>query len=214
MRVGPLVVNDYTAEPDPMRLSDVKSREEMVYSFDRLRFPHKPNRINQMNGITTITDQEGNVSVSMNCPYPLRPTQESPVRGDSSLPVPFTDAPTTRIFYAAYLRRMGFESEFIAKALAFQPRPATEIVNGIYNADSYERIMSELRSIPALHSYFSSTRENLERVWTPPVGVTASPEDVYKAIMTTAQLQPDGNITFDINPPQQPQTSLVPGLPQ
>jgi len=200
--------NKVLVQYEPESLITYSGKEEAISRFDRLQFPRKPNQYNQMNGITAMTDQEGNVCVSMNCPYPFSPTQESAIRADSSLSVPSNDTMQTRIFFAAYLKQMGFNPEFIAKAMALQPRPITGIEGDGYTTDSPDEIMTQLYNIPALRSYFTDRSEddpeNSVSAWTPPPGITATPEEVYKTIVTTACFQPDGTIAFDVNQSKEP----------
>lgn len=200
-QVGPFIAYDYKSEPDPMRVRDVEERVRMVQNFERLRFPTKQNRFNQMNGITIMTDVEGNVSVSLNCPYPLRLGEESSVRGDSTLPVTYPeDSFTTRVYYAAYLRVMGCDDKLIYGALAVKPRPASAEIDGTYVLDEAREILTALNRVPSLGSYFVYDSDTHELRWTPPKGITATPKDVYRTILTTAHFQDNGNVRFEIIP--------------
>ena len=203
--------NRVLVQYEPDYLLTYSGKEEAISRFDRLQFPQRPNQYNQTDGITAMTDQEGNVCMSLNCPYPFSPTPESAIRADTSLSIPTIDTMQTRIFFAAYLRKMGFDSEFISKAIALQPRTVTGTEGNGYTTDSHNEIMTQLYDIPALRSYFSDqSTDNPEDFddsvgsWNPPPGITATPEEVYKTMMTTACFQPDGTIAFDIHQSNEP----------
>ncbi len=193
-----------TYDPEDMSVEEVQERVREVQTFERLRFPTKPSRFNQMNGIATMTDAEGNVSISINCPYPFILGTESPVKYDSALPVAYPeDSFTTRVYYAAYLRAMGCDSDFIYKALAIKPRSRSAIADGTYIPDEAEEALTALGQVPSLSKYLDYDLAGKLR-WTPPRGTNTTPKDVYRTILTTAHFQDDGNIGFEIilKPPQ------------
>ena len=184
----------------PLRSRDVADRAQSVREHKILKFPNKPNCFHQMNGITTLTDDDAEVRISLNCPYPLVPSQESGIRHDSGLPVPFNDHITTRIYFAAYLRLMGFDNDFIANALSFQPVPMENTDGDTYSADSQDRMTGILLQIPILaDTYRYSSKENeFSGHWVASDGTTINAEKMYRLIIDSAVFQPDGSIKFDI----------------
>lgn len=184
----------------PLRNRDVTDRAQSVKQHKILNFPNKPKCFHQMNGITTLTDDDAEVRISLNCPYPLVPSQESGIRHDSGLPVPFNDHITTRIYFAAYLRLMGFDNDFIANALSFQPVPMENADENTYSADSQDRMTGTLLQIPILADtfHYSSKENEFSGHWIALDGTTINAEKIYRLIIDSAGFQPDGNIKFDM----------------
>lgn len=184
----------------PLRNRDVTDRAQSVREHKILKFPNKPKCFHQMNGITTLTDDDAEVRISLNCPYPMVPSQESGIRHDSGLPVPFNDHITTRIYFAAYLRLMGFDNDFIANALSFQPVPMENTDGNTYSADSQDRMTGTLLQIPILADtfHYSSQENDSSGYWIASDGAVINAEKMYRLIIDSAVFQPDGSIKFDI----------------
>jgi hypothetical protein len=201
-RLGPLIIDDFTTEPDPMTEDDVRKRVEMVQNFEPLAFPAQPNRLNQMNGITVMTDAEGKMKISLNCPYPIMPSPESPVRGDSTLPVPGNDHLATRLYYAAVLHEMGFDADFIYRAVGTpQPIPVSD-ENGLsrtYKPDD-QKVLSFLGSIPALRGNRTFDAQTYTSQWVQSEALPYSQEEVWQTVITTARFGGNGNVIFGVRP--------------
>lgn len=208
-KIGPFIVQDYTSEPDPMLVKDVEERVKMVQSFQRLRFPTKPSKFNQVNYNTAMTDESGNVSVSLNCPYGLNLDKESPVRYDSDLPVsPLSDF-TARVYYAAYLRAMGCSDDLIYKAVAFQPKSLARETGNTFLLDEEQEALRALNEVPPLDTYLKYDHITHKSKWTPPPEISVNPVEVHRAIITTAHFLDNGNVGFELTlkPPQPKQLS-------
>ncbi len=206
-RVPGLVQND------PMTEDDVNERVRMMREFDRLRFPNNPSEMNQMNGVTVITNNVGDVSISMNSPYPISLPQDSTLRHNEKLAVPFQTTLTNRLFLAAVLRKIGLAPNEVYQALATQPR-AIDFEQRQYTVDE-RAIIGDLSAIPSLDPFVivdlkipAEHRDALR--WEPSNGVTLSAEEMHKLVFTTARFDNEGNVIFDTSPPIPPQLPHTP----
>lgn len=195
------IVDDYSRPADPMTEADVKERVRAVQQFEPLVFPNHPNGFNQMNGVTVLTDDEGLVRVSLNCPYPFFPVGDPLVKNEPTLPVPFYDDFQTRLFMAAMLHEMGFGPDFVYRATAFRVRPqaAASAHRGEYVRDEGQ-VLASLAAVPSLEGNLVFDVPIMGRRWVPSGDLPKNPEEVYRTILTTARFTEDGSVAFETVP--------------
>lgn len=200
LEFGEWAFYDFTSKPDPMTEADVKARVQMVQDFEPLVFPEHRNGFFRMNGVTVITNEGGLARISLNFPDSLQPAEDSPLRVDTDLPVPYEDSFATRVFFAAVLHEMGLEADFIFHAVGtFQPQPIAGREGEYAVTDRERRVTSDLSSIPSARRRYLVFDEEMGRfVWTKQEGGPKTPEEVYRNIITAAHFEKDGNIAFEI----------------
>jgi len=189
---GGVSVYMYTSTPESINMSDedMVNRAQRVENFDLMVAPEYANIIHAQGGTTIITDESGLVRVSVNCPYGVALSKDSKFKG-ADFPNIFDGSMITRIYLAAILRKMGFDSDLISQATSLDPR---EVSHGEF-AVMPERIINALYEVPSVkREYFRQGR------WTKSVKHPHKPDDIYRAIMTTARFTEDHNVSFRITP--------------
>lgn len=144
-----------------------------------------------------MTDEKGLVRISLNCPYPFPVSEESPVKPEYTLPVPYNDSFPMRVFCAAVLNEMGFDPDFVYRAVAHQPRTTTpeSAEKAEYEIDK-RWMISDLRSVPSLEANIVFDPEEMVSRWVNSADMPDDPEEVYRTILTTARFGDDGDVTF------------------
>jgi hypothetical protein len=198
-KIGPFIKNDYTMKPDPIKEGDVRERVENVRSLSPLRFPERLNKFNQENGVSAITDKDGRLKISINCPAPVTNLgPDSAFTRDDSLPVPFSDSMATRIYFAAILNQMGFDKEFVIRALSV--RGMADIESGEFKDIDESKLLVLLGQIPSLKNNIIFNKETVMAEWVQTDEFPYGVKEVYDNILSTSHLDQQGKISFEVNP--------------
>lgn len=180
---------------------EVEERMRMVQNFELLRFPHLPNGFNCHNYVTSITDEDGLCRISLNCPYGLIPSEEAPVRINSRLSAHYENTLATRLLFAAILKEMGYDEEFIFKAVAYQSGRIDRADKKIEFVTDKTRALTSLYLIPSLRRNFLTDDKTLEiKGWKKTENLPYDIETVYKTVITSAHFAEDHNVYFKITP--------------